>query len=106
MDGHRPQMHWDDEIIGFDVHPTEVVGVGSVRMTEGLDQQGNAVKFIEAWDGADLLDAPAASAGVKPVNTLRSSHLPLARWTLKFTETSVHLTARALPTPAPWGDED
>lgn len=106
MNGPHDTIHWDDETVFFAMRPTVVVGEGTVHIAEGLDQRGNSVRFIEVWDGIDVLDAPIGSAGIKPVNVLTSKQLPLARWTLTFADDHVHLSATALPAPASWSEED
>ena len=108
MDGQRPPVHWDDEIIGFDMHPTKVSGVGAVRTTWGTDVSGNPVKFIEVWDGSLDAGDPIGTAGIRPVDNDLTTITILyhAAWTLTFTEQSVSLYATALPAPAAWVDED
>lgn len=106
MDGQRPSVHWDDEIIGFDMHPTEVDGVGAVKTLEGQDSEGRPVKFVEVWDGSADAGEPVGCAGIRPTSITSIAMMPLARWRLVFTPTSVHLNATALPAPVSWEDED
>ena len=106
MDGQRPIAHWDDEIIGFDMHPNEVSGVGAVRSVEGLDANGLPVKFVEVWDGSADAGEPVGCAGIRPVGVTKAVMMPFARWRLAFFPDTVRLSATALPAPAVWVDED
>lgn len=99
-------VHWDDEIIGFDMHPTTVSGVGAVRTQQGTDAEGTSVKFVEVWDGAQGSGEPIGSAGIRPTNVTHASVMPHARWVLEFTLSSVRLQAVPVAPPAPWEDED
>lgn len=97
--------HWDAETIGFDMHPTNVYGVGAVRTTQGLSVSGNPVKFIEVWDGSADAGDPIGCAGIRPSQITHEAQIPHARWALVFTAEAVSLHATALAAPAPWGED-
>lgn len=94
-------------VVGFDMHPPQVSGVGAVRTTRGTDVSGNPVKFIEVWDGSLDAGDPIGTAGTRPVYNGSTTVTVLyhATWSLTFTEQSVSLHAMALPAPAPWGED-
>lgn len=97
--------HWDDETIGFDMHPTQVSGVGAVRTTWGTDVSGNPVKFIEVWDGSLDAGDPIGTAGIRPTESNNVTVLYHATWNLTFTDQSVSLHAVAIAPPSPWVED-
>lgn len=100
-------LHWDDEIIGFDMHPSVVDGVGAVRVTKGRDAEGNPAEFVEVWDGSIHAGELLGSAGVRPSKDehTTTSVLYHARWQLVFAPSSVRLSATAAPAPSSWGED-
>lgn len=98
-------VHWDDEIIGFDMHPSRVSGVGAVKTISGFNADRVRVKFVEVWDGSADASEPIGSAGIRPDIVESEAFMPHARWVLEFTPFSTRLQAMPIAAPAPWGED-